>query len=84
MLPLTSSNLLSNYQKVFSEAEEMAKKYRRKLPVISAKHNKLVSLQTDSLPFDDEARLYANWRWFIFQQHAEENEDNTVVSECSS
>ncbi|XP_042461734.1 protein PIGMENT DEFECTIVE 338, chloroplastic-like [Zingiber officinale] len=79
-----SGLLLSDKEKVFFEAEKMAKKYRRKLPVISAKHNKLDSLQTDLLPFDDEARLYANWRWFIFQQHAEVNEDNTIVSECSS
>ncbi|XP_042483631.1 protein PIGMENT DEFECTIVE 338, chloroplastic-like [Macadamia integrifolia] len=58
---------LSNKERVFSEAEEMAKKYRQKLPVVSATR-KLDDLPTDVLPFDDEARLYSNWKWFKFGQ----------------
>lgn len=53
-------------QKVFSEAEEMAKKYRQKLPSISAAR-KLEPVSTDNLPFNDEGYLYANWEWFKFE-----------------
>ncbi|CAL9185122.1 unnamed protein product [Musa hybrid cultivar] len=72
---------LSDREKVFSEAEEMAQKYRRKLPVISASH-KFETPPTDSLPFDDEARLYANWKWFKFEQHTEVNDGDNIISEC--
>ncbi|XP_010263847.1 PREDICTED: uncharacterized protein LOC104602009 [Nelumbo nucifera] len=58
---------VSNKEKVFSEAEEMAKMYRKKLPAVSATR-KLDPLPTDVLPFDDEARLYANWKWFKFER----------------
>ncbi|XP_043718055.1 protein PIGMENT DEFECTIVE 338, chloroplastic-like [Telopea speciosissima] len=58
---------VSNKERVFSEAEEMAKKYRQKLPVVSASR-KLDDLPIDVLPFDDEARLYSNWKWFKFVQ----------------
>ncbi|THU59098.1 hypothetical protein C4D60_Mb03t21410 [Musa balbisiana] len=72
---------LSDREKVFSEAEEMAQKYRRKLPVISAAH-KLETPPTNMLPFDDEARLYANWKWFKFEQHTEVNDGDNIISEC--
>lgn len=58
---------LSNKEKVFSDAEEMAKKYRQKLPAVTATR-KLEPLPTDALPFHDEASLYANWRWFKFER----------------
>ncbi|XP_058111056.1 protein PIGMENT DEFECTIVE 338, chloroplastic [Magnolia sinica] len=57
---------LSNKEKVFSEAEEMAKKYKQKLPAVSGVR-KLEALPTDVLPFDDEASSYANWKWFKFE-----------------
>jgi len=57
-------------QKVFSEAEEMAKRYRQRLPVISLPR-KSDPCPTAVLPFDDEAGLYSNWRWFKFEQHKE-------------
>ncbi|KAF7128029.1 hypothetical protein RHSIM_Rhsim11G0088600 [Rhododendron simsii] len=57
---------ISNKEKVFSEAEEMAKKYRQKLPSISAAR-KLEPVSTDNLPFNDEGYLYANWEWFKFE-----------------
>ncbi|WOL00345.1 hypothetical protein Cni_G09058 [Canna indica] len=74
---------LSDKEKVFSEAEEMAQKYRRKLPVISAAH-KTDTLPVDSVSFDDEAQLYANWKWFKFQQHTEAQDGNDAVSKSSS
>lgn len=69
---------LSDKQKVFSEAEEMTKKYRQRLPIVSLPR-KSEPVPTDVLPFDDEARLYANWTWFKFEQYKETdaNDDNT-------
>ncbi|CAA0810857.1 Nucleic acid-binding proteins superfamily [Striga hermonthica] len=63
---------LSDKEKVFSEAKEMAKKYRQKMSVISAKRN-LEALPTNGLPFGDEESLYANWRWFKFERDGEIN-----------
>ncbi|KAL5975502.1 hypothetical protein ACLOJK_019824 [Asimina triloba] len=54
-------------QKVFSEAEEMARKYRQQLAVVSATR-KLEALPTNVLPFDNEASSYANWGWFKFKR----------------
>ncbi|XP_044509896.1 protein PIGMENT DEFECTIVE 338, chloroplastic-like [Mangifera indica] len=57
---------VSNKERVFSEAEEMAKKYRQKLPAVSASpHSE--PLPTDTIPFDNEASLCANWKWFKFE-----------------
>lgn len=56
-------------QKVFAEAEEMAKKYRRKLPRISA--TQMSEPPISNLLFEDEASLYANWKWFKFQRENE-------------
>lgn len=57
---------LSNRERVFSEAAEMAKKYRQKLPPISGTR-KLEQLPSDGLPFNDEENMYANWKWFKFE-----------------
>ncbi|KAF6149478.1 hypothetical protein GIB67_011379 [Kingdonia uniflora] len=58
---------LSNKERVFFEAENMAKKYKQKLASVST--TRMVdSLPTDILPFDDEATLYSNWKWFIFKR----------------
>ncbi|CAA7403008.1 unnamed protein product [Spirodela intermedia] len=59
---------LSNKERVFSEAEEMARRYRQRLPAVPAAY-RVRSRPLDSLPFDDEARLYANWKWFRFETH---------------
>ncbi|KAL7208405.1 hypothetical protein ACSBR1_030206 [Camellia fascicularis] len=56
----------SNKEKVFFEAEEMARKYRQKLRAMSTTH-KLEPLPTDALPFNDEGKLYSNWKWFKFE-----------------
>ncbi|KAL2467946.1 Nucleic acid-binding proteins superfamily [Forsythia ovata] len=58
---------LSNKEKVFSEAEAMAKKYRRKILAVSATR-KVEALPTDGLPFENEETLYANWKWFKFER----------------
>ncbi|XVF64341.1 hypothetical protein PTKIN_Ptkin09bG0161600 [Pterospermum kingtungense] len=61
---------ISNKERVFSEAEEMAKKYRQNLPAVSAPCNIEPHL-TDALPFDNEESLYANWKWFKFETENE-------------
>ncbi|KAL1547072.1 protein PIGMENT DEFECTIVE 338, chloroplastic-like protein [Salvia divinorum] len=58
---------LSNREKVFLEAEEMAKKYRRRMASVSATRE-LEALPIDGLPFGDEEKLYANWQWFKFER----------------
>lgn len=64
--------LILDKQKVFAEAEDMARKYRRKLPSISAAQR---SESPSSNLFEDEASLYANWKWFKFQR---ENEPDSL------
>lgn len=61
---------LSNKEKVFSEAAEMAKKYRQKLTAFSTTR-KLEQLPLDALPFNDEENMYANWKWFKFERDNE-------------
>ncbi|KAJ8541473.1 hypothetical protein K7X08_002289 [Anisodus acutangulus] len=58
---------LSDKERVFSEAKQMAKKYRQKLPRVSAT-KKPEPLPTDRLPFEDEESMYANWKWFKFER----------------
>lgn len=57
---------LSDKEKVFSEAEEMAKKFRQKKSTVSGTR-KLDPLPLNGLPFGDEINLYANWDWFKFE-----------------
>ncbi|KAK7270831.1 hypothetical protein RJT34_26288 [Clitoria ternatea] len=57
---------LSNKERVFMEAEMMAKRYREKLP--PAFITQLPEpLPNNALPFENEA-LYANWKWFKFEK----------------
>ncbi|XP_037492943.1 protein PIGMENT DEFECTIVE 338, chloroplastic isoform X2 [Jatropha curcas] len=58
---------ISNKEKVFAEAEEMAKKYRQMLPVVLATR-KSGSTLSNALPFDSEEIMYANWKWFKFER----------------
>ncbi|KAM0843693.1 hypothetical protein ACQ4PT_057532 [Festuca glaucescens] len=67
---------LSNKEKVFSEAEEMAKRYREQLPVVSQNIELDYDLQGETIPFDKEATLYANWKWFKFLMHGKPGEKN--------
>lgn len=54
------------FQRVFSEAEEMAERYREQLPADSKNAKLDADLPGGTIPFDDEATLYANWKWFKF------------------
>jgi small subunit ribosomal protein S1 len=67
MLSITCLVLL---QKVFSEAEEMAKRYREQLPVTPQNPILDDGLPGEKLPFDNETKLYANWQWFKFLHHS--------------
>ncbi|GJN18494.1 hypothetical protein PR202_gb05661 [Eleusine coracana subsp. coracana] len=70
---------LSDRAKVFSEAEEMAQRYREQLPVIFQHTSSNDDLPGETLPFDDESALYANWKWFKFLQQSKpgDNSDGT-------
>uniref|UniRef100_A0A7N0UCD9 S1 motif domain-containing protein n=1 Tax=Kalanchoe fedtschenkoi TaxID=63787 RepID=A0A7N0UCD9_KALFE len=57
---------ISNKEKVFAEAEEMAKKYKQKLPKVSA--TTLMDPTPSTLLCNDEASMYANWNWFTFER----------------
>ncbi|WCJ43295.1 30S ribosomal protein S1 chloroplastic [Euphorbia peplus] len=52
---------LSNKEKVYAEAEEMANKFRKKLPARKLPHS-------NALAFENEATVYANWKWFKFER----------------
>lgn len=67
---------LSDKAKVFSEAEEMAKRYREQLPVVSRNTKLDYDLPGETIPFDNEATLYANWKWFKFLRHAKSGDKN--------
>ncbi|KAM6542234.1 hypothetical protein CsatB_006681 [Cannabis sativa] len=58
---------ITNKERVFSEAAVMAKKYREKLPpYISA--GEFEPLTNDTLFFENEEKMYANWNWFKFER----------------
>ncbi|OMO89013.1 hypothetical protein CCACVL1_08061 [Corchorus capsularis] len=61
----------SNKERVFSEAEEMARKYRQNLATMPTPRN--AEPLTDALPFDNEESLYANWKWFKFESEKNES-----------
>lgn len=60
------------FQKVFSEAEEMAKRYRQKMTVVPVTR-KIEPLPDHVLHFEDEENSLANWTWFKFQKDNEPN-----------
>ncbi|KAL2334970.1 hypothetical protein Fmac_016183 [Flemingia macrophylla] len=57
---------VSNKERVFLEADMMAKKYKEKLPPAFI-YQRPESIQNNVLPFENEA-LYANWKWFKFER----------------
>lgn len=60
---------LSDKEKVFAEAEEMARRYRDQMPVSPRSHEAVSSCSDDDddgVPFEDEAESYANWKWLKF------------------
>ncbi|PKI62373.1 hypothetical protein CRG98_017179 [Punica granatum] len=60
---------LTNKEKVFSEAEQMAKKYRQRLPAAIAA-SKPGMLPSSDLSFNEPA-IYANWEWIKFEREPE-------------
>lgn len=61
---------ISNKEKVFAEAEVMARKYREKLPAgLAPRKSELPP--TNALTFDNEVSMYANWKWFKFEREYE-------------
>lgn len=42
----------------------MAERYREQLPADSKNAKLDADLPGGTIPFDDEATLYANWKWF--------------------
>ncbi|KAK1699499.1 hypothetical protein QYE76_016196 [Lolium multiflorum] len=58
---------LSDKEKVFAEAEEMARRYRDQMPVSPRSAEPGSSCSDDhGVPFEDEAESYANWKWLKF------------------
>ncbi|CAN8239383.1 unnamed protein product [Cochlearia groenlandica] len=57
----------TNKEKVFMEAEEMAKKYREKLPPAATTDIADRPPITSSFPQGKDEEIYANWDWFKFQ-----------------
>lgn len=58
---------LSNKEKVFAEAEAMARRYRDRMPETPRSDEAGSSRNDDdSVPFQDEAESYANWKWLKF------------------
>ncbi|KQK08499.1 hypothetical protein BRADI_2g42220v3 [Brachypodium distachyon] len=70
---------LSDKVKVFSEAEGMAKRYQEQLPVVSQNSKLDYDLPGGTIPFDNEATLYANWKWFKFLRHTKPGDKNYVT-----
>ncbi|CAM0954299.1 unnamed protein product [Alopecurus aequalis] len=54
---------LSNKEKVFAEAEEMARRYRGRMPKTPRPDK---ADDNEDVPFQDEAESYANWKWLKF------------------
>ena len=48
----------------------MARKYKEKLPSGLAPHKSELP-PTNALPFENEVRMYANWKWFKFEREYE-------------
>ncbi|KAK1371411.1 30s ribosomal protein s1, chloroplastic [Heracleum sosnowskyi] len=70
---------VSNKERVFSEAEMMAKKYRQKLPKVSTARELEETFPDDTLPYEDEEKLFSNWTWFEFQRD-DKSSDSTQES----
>ncbi|CAA0329821.1 unnamed protein product [Arabidopsis thaliana] len=58
---------ISDREKVFTEAEEMAKKYREKMPLVATSPISDRPPITSSFPQGKDEEIYANWEWFKFE-----------------
>ncbi|KAK9748883.1 hypothetical protein RND81_02G087900 [Saponaria officinalis] len=61
---------ITDKQKVFAEAEEMARKYKRKRPSVPVTRKSKPSMTTTQSS-EDEKNVFANWEWFAFQRENE-------------
>ncbi|XP_074280205.1 protein PIGMENT DEFECTIVE 338, chloroplastic-like [Silene latifolia] len=61
---------ISDKEKVFEEAEDMAKRYKRKHSAVITTRKFEPSPANPQL-FDDEESVFANWHWFVFQRETE-------------
>ncbi|MED6118248.1 hypothetical protein PIB30_000874 [Stylosanthes scabra] len=57
---------LSDKERVYKEADMMARKYKQKLPSVPISQ-RLEPPAAEPLPFENES-LYANWKWFKFEK----------------
>ncbi|KAL6610558.1 hypothetical protein ACP70R_040527 [Stipagrostis hirtigluma subsp. patula] len=71
---------VTNKEKVFSEAEEMARRYREQIAE-TPPSGQAEDSWNDTVPFDNEAQSYANWKWLKFSKSAEvENRKSSAES----
>ncbi|OEL35577.1 hypothetical protein BAE44_0003401 [Dichanthelium oligosanthes] len=68
---------ITNKEKVFFEAEEMAQRYREQIGE-PPRSGEAEDSCNDAVPFDNEAQSYANWKWLKFSNSDE------VVNQKSS
>lgn len=64
---------LSDKEKVFSEAEEMAQRYRDQISETPRSDGSGSSCNHDAIAFEDEAESYVNWKWLKFIKSDEVN-----------
>ncbi|GJN15063.1 hypothetical protein PR202_gb01951 [Eleusine coracana subsp. coracana] len=58
---------ITNKEKVFSEAEEMARRYREQMAE-TPRSGEAEDSCNSAVPFDNEAQSYANWKWLKFSK----------------
>ncbi|CAN6359351.1 unnamed protein product [Urochloa humidicola] len=61
---------ITNKEKVFSEAEEMARRYREQIAE-PPRPSEVEEPCNNSVPFDNEVRSCANWKWLKFSNSDE-------------
>lgn len=64
---MSLNTVILSMQKVFAEAEEMAKKYREKMPSVATSAISDHPPITSSFPQGKDEEIYANWDWFKFE-----------------
>ncbi|KAJ3671107.1 hypothetical protein LUZ60_008533 [Juncus effusus] len=73
---------LLNKEKVYEEAEEMARQYRKRIPdfpgELKNRENDSIQVPVETRPFDNEASLYSNWKWFKFDQSDEISNEQSL------
>ncbi|TVU20460.1 hypothetical protein EJB05_36668, partial [Eragrostis curvula] len=70
---------ITNKEKVFLEAEEMARKFRDQIAE-TPRSGKAEDSQNTAVPFDDEVHSYANWKWLTFSKSDKYKTANIVLN----